>query len=333
MGGDFGPSVTVSASLNFLLDNKDTNLVLVGDTARIDPLLIDLDASTRSRLEIIHTSVCVLEESNPVDALRNFKESSMYLAVNLVKEKRVDACVSAGNTGALLMIGRHILKTIPGISKPAIVASIPFPIVGGRGLLLDVGANVACDAQNLLEFGVMGSVLAASINPGRNPRVALLNIGEEEHKGTEQIRIAARLMENYDALQYVGYIEGNELFSGKADVIVCDGFSGNLSIKTSEGVVKVIAGLVRQGASGNIMSRIAGLLALPLLKRMLVKIDPSQFNGASVLGLQGTIVKSHGSASISGFQSAISQALREVKADVPKIIQEKMTGIAQPCIC
>lgn len=333
MGGDFGPSVTVSASLNFLLDNKDTNLVLVGDTARIDPLLIDLDASTRSRLEIIHTSVCVLEESNPVDALRNFKESSMYLAVNLVKEKRVDACVSAGNTGALLMIGRHILKTIPGISKPAIVASIPFPIVGGRGLLLDVGANVACDAQNLLEFGVMGSVLAASINPGKNPRVALLNIGEEEHKGTEQIRIAARLMENYDALQYVGYIEGNELFAGKADVIVCDGFSGNLSIKTSEGVVKVIAGLVRQGASGNIMSRIAGLLALPLLKRMLVKIDPSQFNGASVLGLQGTIVKSHGSASISGFQSAISQALREVKADVPKIIQEKMTGIAQPCIC
>jgi len=333
MGGDFGPSVTVSASLNFLLDNKDTNLVLVGDTARIDPLLIDLDASTRSRLEVIHTSVCVLEESNPVDALRNFKESSMYLAVNLVKEKRVDACVSAGNTGALLMIGRHILKTIPGISKPAIVASIPFPIVGGRGLLLDVGANVACDAQNLLEFGVMGSVLAASINPGKNPRVALLNIGEEEHKGTEQIRIAARLMENYDALQYVGYIEGNELFSGKADVIVCDGFSGNLSIKTSEGVVKVIAGLVRQGASGNIMSRIAGLLALPLLKRMLVKIDPSQFNGASVLGLQGTIVKSHGSASISGFQSAISQALREVKADVPKIIQEKMTGIAQPCIC
>jgi phosphate acyltransferase len=333
MGGDFGPSVTVSASLKFLLDNKDTNLVLVGDTARIDPLLIDLDASTRSRLEIIHTSVCVLEESNPVDALRNFKASSMYLAVNLVKEKRVDACVSAGNTGALLMIGRHILKTIPGISKPAIVASIPFPIVGGRGLLLDVGANVACDAQNLLEFGVMGSVLAASINPGRNPRVALLNIGEEEHKGTEQIRIAARLMENYDALQYVGYIEGNELFSGKADVIVCDGFSGNLSIKTSEGVVKVIAGLVRQGASGNIMSRIAGLLALPLLKRMLVKIDPSQFNGASVLGLQGTIVKSHGSASISGFQSAISQALREVKDDVPKIIQEKMTGIAQPCIC
>ena len=333
MGGDFGPSVTVSASLNFLLDNTDTNLVLIGDTARIDPLLIDLDASTRSRLEIIHTSVCVLEESNPVDALRNFKESSMYLAVNLVKEKRVDACVSAGNTGALLMIGRHILKTIPGISKPAIVASIPFPLVGGRGLLLDVGANVACDAQNLLEFGVMGSVLAASINPGRNPRVALLNIGEEEHTGTEQIRIAARLMENHEALQYVGYIEGNELFSGKADVIVCDGFSGNLSIKTSEGVVKVIAGLVRQGASGNIMSRIAGLLALPLLKRMLVKIDPSQFNGASVLGLQGTIVKSHGSASISGFQSAIAQALREVKADVPKIIQEKMAGIAQPCIC
>jgi glycerol-3-phosphate acyltransferase PlsX len=332
MGGDFGPSVTVSASLNFLLDHEDTNLVLIGDSARIEPLLTDLDAPTRSRLEVIHTSVCVLNESNPVDALRNFKESSMYLAVNLVKEKQADACVSAGNTGALLMIGRHILKTIPGISKPAIVASIPFPLAGGRGLLLDVGANVICDAQNFLEFAVMGSVLAASIKPGSNPRVALLNIGEEEHKGTEQIRLAAKLMERTETLQYIGYIEGNELFSGKADVIVCDGFSGNLSIKTSEGVVKVIAGLFRQGTTGNLMSRIAGLMALPLLNRMQAKIDPSQFNGASVLGLQGTIVKSHGSASVSGFQSAISQALREVKSDVPSIIQKQMTGILQPCV-
>jgi len=324
MGGDFGPSVTVPASLEFLRENIDATLLLIGDTSRIAPLLDKLDSPTRQRIEIVHTTVRVLDESHPVDALRNFKDSSMYLAVNLVKEKQADACVSAGNTGALLMIGRHILKTVPGISKPAIVANIPFPLTGSRGLLLDVGANVACDAKSLLEFAVMGSVLASSMIPGPRPKVALLNIGEEEHKGTEQIMLAAQLLERSETVNYIGYIEGTELFTGKADVIVCDGFSGNLSIKTSEGVIKVIAGLIRQGTRGGLFARLAGMLALPLINRMQARIDPAQFNGASVLGLQGTIVKSHGSASIKGFHTAISQALREVHDNVPDVIQSRM---------
>lgn len=324
MGGDSGPSLTVPACVSFLQAQKNANVLLAGDASRIDPLLESLDVHTRHRIEVVHTSVSVLDESHPADALRNLKDSSMFVAVNLVKEGRADACVSAGNTGALLMIGRHVLKTIPGISKPAIVASIPFPLSGGRGLLLDVGANVICDAQNLFEFAVMGSVLASSMNPGSTPRVALLNIGEEDHKGTEQIMLAARLLERSNVLHYTGYIEGHEVFTGKADVIVCDGFSGNLAIKASEGVVKVITELLRQGANGALRDRVAAFLAWPLLRRLQAKVDPAQFNGASVLGLQGTIVKSHGSASASGFQSAISQALREVQDNVPQVIHKRM---------
>jgi len=324
MGGDFGPSVTVPASIEFLRANADATLLLIGDTTRIAPLLEKLDQPMRQRIDTVHTAVRVFDESHPVDALRNLKDSSMYIAVHLVKEGQADACVSAGNTGALLMIGRHILKTIPGISKPAIVANIPFPLAGSRGLLLDVGANVTCDAKNLLEFAVMGSVLASSLRPGINPKVALLNIGEEEHKGTEQIMLAAQLLERSEIVNYVGYIEGNELFTGKADVIVCDGFAGNLSIKTSEGVIKVMSGLIRQGARGGVLARLAGLLALPLVSRMQARVDPVQYNGASVIGLQGTIVKSHGSASINGFHFAISQALREVHDNVPGVIQSRM---------
>lgn len=324
MGGDFGPSVTVPASLAFLSCHDDVSLILTGDERRIAPLLEKLDSSAQQRIEVIHTPVCVLDESHPVEALRNLKNSSMYLAVNLVKENRADACVSAGNTGALLMIGRHILKTVPGISKPAIVATIPFPLTGGTGLLLDVGANVVCDAQSLFEFAIMGSVLASSLFPGSKPRVALLNIGEEQHKGTERIMQAAQLLEGSGMLQYVGYIEGHELFTGKADVIVCDGFSGNLAIKTGEGVARVIAGLFRQGASGGVLERLSSILAWPLLRRIQSRTDPAQFNGASVLGLQGIIVKSHGSASVRGFQCAISQALREVQGHVPEVIQAQM---------
>jgi len=225
------------------------------------------------------------------------------------------------------MIGRHILKTVPGISRPAIVATIPFPLTGGAGLLLDVGANVICDSQCLFEFAVMGSILASSLFPGCKPRVALLNIGEEQHKGTEQIMHAAQLCERSGIVNYVGYIEGHELFTGKADVIVCDGFSGNLAIKTSEGVSSVIAGLFRQGASGGLIERLTGILATPLLKRIQARVDPAQFNGASVLGLQGIIVKSHGRATERGFQCAVSQALREVQGNVPDLIQKQMKDL------
>ena len=251
----------------------------------------------------------------------------MYLAVNLVKQREVDACVSGGNTGALLMMGRHLLKTIPGIAKPAIVANIPYPESGSTGLLLDVGANVHCDARNLQEFAIMGTVLWRVSRSEERPRIALLNIGVEDHKGTEPVRQAARLLEESPVLDFVGYIEGSELYSGKADVVVCDGFAGNLAIKTSEGVVTLMSRIIRRASSGNLLIGLLGLLLRPLFKSLTDKFDPAQYNGASVLGLQGIIVKSHGNASAAGFQRAITQALQEVRFNVPSVIQENVATL------
>lgn len=327
MGGDFGPSVTVPACIEFLRVHANAVLLLVGDSALIDPYLGKLNDVIRNRIQIVHTSVHVLNESSPVDALRSAKDSSMYVAVNLVKQGQVDACVSGGNTGALLMIGRHLLKTIPGITKPAIVANIPYPVSGGSGLLLDVGANVSCDARNLQEFAIMGTVLWRAEHHDKLPRVALLNIGVEEHKGTEEVRQAARLLEKSAVLDFVGYIEGNELYSGKADVVVCDGFAGNLAIKTSEGVVKVLTSVIKRVICANLFSRLLGMLLSPVIKNLNAKVDPSQYNGASVLGLRGIIVKSHGNANVMGFQRAITQALQEVRSNIPSVIQEHMASI------
>lgn len=327
MGGDFGPSVTVPASIEFLRIHSDAVLLLVGDSALISPYLDKLEESLLQRLQIVHTSVHVLNESSPGEALRGAKESSMYIAVNLVKQREVDACVSGGNTGALLMIGRHLLKTIPGISKPAIVAKIPYPLSDGHGLLLDVGANLNCDARNLQEFAIMGAVLWRAEHDDSEPRVALLNIGVEEHKGTEEVRHAARLLEKSALLNFVGYIEGNELYSGKADVVVCEGFAGNLAIKTSEGVVHVVTSVIRRALSGNILAGLLGLIFSPLMKSLTDRVEPSQYNGASLLGLQGIIVKSHGNANVRGFRHAITQAMHEVRSSVPSVIQERMAAL------
>ncbi len=327
MGGDFGPSVTVPASIEFLRSHSDAVLLLVGDRALISPHLDELEESLLKRLQIVHTSVHVLNESSPGAALRGAKESSMYIAVNLVKQREADACVSGGNTGALLMIGRHLLKTIPGISKPAIVAKIPYPISDGHGLLLDVGANLNCEAHNLHEFAIMGAVLWRAQHHDSKPRVALLNIGVEEHKGTEEIRKAARLLERSPLLNFVGYIEGNELYSGKADIVVCDGFAGNLVIKTSEGVVHVVTTVIRRVLSDNFLAGLLRLMFSPMLRSLTDRVDPSQYNGASLLGLQGIIVKSHGNANVRGFRHAISQAMREARSSVPGVIQERMAAL------
>ncbi len=327
MGGDFGPSVTVPASIEFLRIHTDAVLLLVGDNALIDPHLKDVDDGIHSRMQIVHTSVQIPNESSPAEALRSAKNSSMYIAVNLVKQGQADACVSGGNTGALLMIGRHLLKTIPGIAKPAIVANIPYPMSGGHGLLLDVGANVSCDARNLQEFAIMGAALWRVENSESRPRVALLNIGVEEHKGTEEVRQAARLLGNTTFLDFVGYIEGNELYSDKADVVVCDGFAGNLAIKTSEGVVNVVTSVIEKVMSANLLSRLIGRILASMIKTLKAKVDPSRYNGASVLGLQGIIVKSHGNANARGFQRAIAQARQEVRSSVPRVIQDYMASL------
>lgn len=326
MGGDFGPSVVVPAALKSLAVHPDLSLVLVGDQARIEEFLKGAPSNLGQRLEIVHTAVSIDDNSRPETVLRKYKDSSMYLTVNMVREAKVDACVSAGNTGALLMTGRHLLKTVPGISKPAIIASIPVPTSNHRCYLLDVGANVNTQARQLVEFAVMGAVLAASTSQ-HSPRIGLLNIGQEEHKGTEQIKLAAQELEKLDSLNYVGFVEGNEIFSGKVDVIVCDGFVGNVMIKSSAGVVGVIKDVMQECAARNWLSRLCAWLSAPLLRDLNAQIDPARFNGASLLGLQGIIVKSHGNAQIEGFFHAIEQAVREVLDNVPDRIARRMAGL------
>ena len=327
MGGDFGPSVTVPAALRALAVHDDLTLILLGDQAQIDAQLSGVDSSLSQRLEIIHTSVCVENDSKPKSVLRKSKESSMFLAVNLVHEGRANACVSAGNTGALLLAGRHLLKTLPGISKPAIIASVPLHTMGRSTYILDVGANLCSSARELLEFAIMGSIQASVVSGIGKPRVALLNVGHEEHKGTAIIREAAQLLQQTESLNYVGFVEGNEIFTDKADVVVCDGFSGNITIKTSAGVVRVIEQILKQSVSSSFFSRLLGLLASPLLRQLRAQIDPAQFNGASVLGLQGIIVKSHGHAHSTAFFFAIEQALKEVIDCVPSLITRRMEAL------
>ena len=327
MGGDFGPSVTVPAALRALAAHDDLALILLGDQAQINAQLSGVDSRLLQRLEIIHTSVCVENDSKPESILRKSKESSMFLAVNLVHEGRADACVSAGNTGALLLAGRHLLKTLPGISKPAFIASVPLHAMGRNTYILDVGANLCSSARELLEFAIMGSIQASAVSGIDKPRIALLNVGHEEHKGTAIVREAAQLLQQTESVHYVGFVEGNEIFTDKADVVVCDGFSGNITIKTSAGVVRVIEQMLKQSASSSFFSRLLGLLASPLLSKLRSQIDPAQFNGASVLGLQGIIVKSHGHAHSTAFFFAIEQALKEVIHCVPSLIARRMEAL------
>ena len=345
MGGDFGPSVTVPAAIRALATYQDLSVVLVGDESQIKALLQHAGTALRARLDVLHTSVTAHHESKPESVLRNSRESSMFLAVTLVKEGRVDACVSAGDTGALLLSGRHLLKNIPGISKPAMIASVPLHRVESKAYILDVGANVSNDATELFEFAIMGSVQAEAVDRISRPRVALLNVGQEEHKGTPAIREAAERLAQTPAVDYIGYIEGNELFSGKADVIVCDGFSGNitsyeftgtqpldvpqaLDVKEElERIDELIEQLLKAVAQGGLLSRLSTFLAAPLLRLLRREIDPAQFNGASVIGLQGIIVKSHGHADTDAFYHAISQAYRESSDRVPEKIAARMASL------
>ncbi len=328
MGGDFGPSVTVPAAVRALAMYPDLNLVLLGDRGAITSLLNLVPAQELSRLEIVHTDSVVSDDSKPETVLRHSKNSSMFLAVNLVKEGRADACVSAGNTGALLLAGRHLLKTIPGVIKPAMIAQVPLNGVNRKTYILDVGANVSCDAEDLCGFAVMGSV-QAQCDKNALASIALLNVGQELHKGTSVIREASAALSRSSTVRYVGFIEANEIFSGKADVIVCDGFSGNVTIKASAGVVRFIEQLVQVSLKKNLLTRLFGLLAYPFISSMKRQIDPAQFNGASVIGLQGIIVKSHGHASQSAFFHAIEQAYREVMHQIPSKIQAQIASFSR----
>jgi glycerol-3-phosphate acyltransferase PlsX len=255
-------------------------------------------------------------------ALRNKKDSSMRRALEAVRDGTAQACVSAGNTGALMALARYIVKMIPGIDRPAIITAIPTET--GHTLMLDLGANVDCDSEALFQFGIMGSVLSQAVDQVPQPRVGLLNIGEEEIKGNDQVKQASHLLQNSPFINYIGFIEGNDIFAGKCDVVVTDGFTGNNVLKASEGIVRLLAFKLRAVFQRNWLNKLVGLLILPILKSFKREIDPDQYNGATLIGLKGIVIKSHGAASVQATVCAIEEAIKEVEMDIPRKIAQQV---------
>lgn len=321
MGGDAGLEMVVPAAITALNDHPDVGIILVGDETRLAAAVAAAGAADNQRLIIHHASQKVEMDELASSALRNKKDSSMRVALNLVKNGAADACVSAGNTGALMATSRFVLKMLPGIDRPAICTSLPS--MTGHTWMLDLGANVDCDTEHLFQFALMGSVLADAVDGNQEPRVGLLNIGEEEIKGNEQVKDAAQLL-MATIPNYAGFAEGDDIYKGNFDVIVCDGFVGNVSLKTSEGVAKMIAEFIKQEFSRNIFTRLAGLCAMPVLKAFKKRIDPRRYNGASLLGLRGIVIKSHGSADALAFANAIKVAVLEVRENVPERITSQL---------
>lgn len=321
MGGDFGPRSIVEASLACLSATPSLYLTLVGQPQLLEQLLAQHRGVDRARLQIVPASEVVGMDDKPGVALRGKPDSSMRVALELLRDDKVQAVVSAGNTGALMALSRHVLKTVPGIDRPAMVAALPTQT--GYCQLLDLGANVDCSAEQLFQFALMGSVAAQALGVAQ-PRVALLNIGTEDIKGNQQVKQAAALLQAASGLNYIGYIEGDGLYRGEADVVVCDGFVGNVLLKASEGLATMIAARTEALFSSGPFSRLAGALALPLLKRLRSELAPARHNGASFLGLQGIVIKSHGSAGVEGLQSAIQRALVEIREDLPQRLQRSL---------
>lgn len=322
MGGDHGPHVTVPAALALLKEDPQLDIVLVGLEDAIQAELRAHKAHTGPRLRIHHASEVVTMDDAPALALRNKKDSSMRVAINLVKSGEAHACVSAGNTGALMAISRFVLKTLPGIERPAIASALPTQ--KGETYVLDLGANVDCTAEHLLQFGMMGAMLVSSIKHKSNPSVGLLNIGEEDIKGNETVKQAAALLRASN-LNFYGNVEGNDIYAGVVDVVVCDGFVGNVVLKTSEGLAQMLSTFLRQEFKRNLFTRLSALLALRVINNFKRRVDHRRYNGASLLGLRGIVVKSHGSADSFAFQFAIRRAIEEAREGVLRRISEQTT--------
>lgn len=323
MGGDFGPRIIVPAGLQALEKHENLHLIFVGKEEVLKPMLDQTDEKLKNRWTIQHASEVVGMDESPSLALRNKKDSAMRVAVNQVKEGNAQACVSSGNTGALMATARFVLKMLPGIDRPAITTQFPSrrhkPV-----RILDLGANIDSKVEHLYQFAVMGSILAHTVDGVENPTVGLLNVGEEEIKGNEQVKQAGELLSESDFVNYVGFVEGNDIFSGVVDVVVCDGFVGNIALKACEGISKLIIQYTRESFMHNTYSKIIGLLAKPVINRLRSKIDPRRQNGATLIGLNGVVVKSHGSAGVIAFQAAIEEALIEVEKNVLFEIREKV---------
>ncbi len=306
MGGDHGLPVTVPAAVAFAKRQPDVHILLVGLPDAIEPRLKDVPPALRERIEVVPASEVVTMDDPVEVALRRKKDSSMRVAATLVKDGRADACVSAGNTGAWMAITRYVLKTLDGIDRPALTASLPNGS-GGATTMLDLGANVDCTAEHLLQFGIMGSALVSAIDQKDRPRVGLLNVGEEVIKGNEVVKEAAELL-RASSLNFQGNVEGNEIFQDRVDVVVCDGFVGNVVLKATEGLARMVSGMIRQEFKRNPLTLAAGLVATPVLNRFREQVDSRRYNGAALLGLRGVVIKSHGSADVFGYGWALQRA-------------------------
>lgn len=323
MGGDHGLSIVIPACVRAVQNNSDLKLLLVGDQNQIIKHLKKHGASENRQLSIVHASDVVGMDELPSHALRNKKDSSMRVAINLVKEGRAQACVSAGNTGALMATARFVLKTLPGIDRPAIIAELP--TMQGRTRVIDLGANVDSCAEHLFQFAVMGSALIQALDGKAAPKIALLNIGVEEIKGNDQVKRTAHMLAECKLMNYVGYVEGEHFYSGKVDLVVCDGFVGNVALKASEGLAKLMISVLKESFLQNWWVKLVGLMARPALAHLKKRLDPARYNGASLLGLNGIVVKSHGGASEQAFQFAVEEAVLQVKSNVIELVRNQIT--------
>lgn len=321
MSGDREVVYRIRAVERFLARHAHARVLLVGDQGQLGEATAALRQAFEQRFELRHASQVVSMDEHPRQALRGKKDSSMRVAINLVKEGAAVACVSAGNTGALMATARFVLKMTPGVDRPAILSSIP--AIRGHTLMLDLGANADCDAGQLFEFAIMGSVIAREVHGIRDPAVGLLNIGEEDIKGTDVLREAAAMLTE-SGCNYIGFVEGDDIFSGHVDVVVTDGFTGNVSLKTMEGAAHMLGDLMRREFHRNWRTRLSGILARPVLRAVRRRLDPRRYNGASLVGLTRIVIKSHGSADDVAFENALETALLEVKKAVPDQISEDL---------
>lgn len=319
MGGDHGTMVTIPAAVEYLKQYPSDTIVLVGIPDAIEIELRSLGVQSGAHLRIHPASEVVGMDEQPQSALRGKKDSSMRVCINLVKSGEALACVSAGNTGALMATARYVLKTIPGIDRPAIASYLPTR--NGQVCMLDLGANTDCSAEHLLQFALMGSTLVTALEHKPTPTVGLLNIGSEEIKGNEVVKRAADLLRASD-LNFYGNVEGTDIFKGTTDVVVCDGFVGNVALKTTEGLAQMLGGFLREEFGRNIFTKLAALTAIRVLNAFKRRVDHRRYNGASLLGLKGIVVKSHGSADVFAFRCAIERAAEEARGGMLQHITE-----------
>ncbi|RUQ81884.1 phosphate acyltransferase PlsX [Legionella septentrionalis] len=323
MGGDHGLDVVIPACARAVRNNPGLKLLLVGDEDQVNKHLKKQGMFGNKQFSVVHASEVVAMDELPSHALRNKKDSSMRVAINLVKEGRAQACVSAGNTGALMATARFVLKTLPGIDRPAIIAELPTR--KGKTRVIDLGANVDSCAEHLFQFAIMGSALIQAVDNIPKPKIGLLNIGVEEIKGNDQVKRTAHMLAECKVMNYVGYVEGDQFYSGEVDLVVCDGFVGNATLKASEGLAKLMLAVLKESFTRNWLTKLAGLIARPALSHLKKHMDPARYNGASMLGLNGIVIKSHGGASELAFQFAIEEAVLQVKNNVVDLVRNQIT--------